>query len=138
MDQHNKSGVVNIADENLPNGDLPSWSAKRNNYGGGYGYGGYSEQSEDSESFAHYWHAIVYRKWIVAGVLATGLILGYVFAQTRIPIYRSTAMVEVEKVYPHSAGITDLFTLFGQSEVFYQTHLKHQRFNFIRGSMDLD
>ena len=124
MDQYNKSGIANIAEENLQSGDQTSWSAKRNGYGGGYGYGGYGEQSEDSESLAHYWHAIVYRKWIVAGVLATALILGYAFAETRIPVYRSTAMVEVEKVYPHSAGITDLFTLFGQSEIFYQTQIE--------------
>ncbi len=128
---NNKSGFANRVgeDASAQQEDQSSWPAKQNGYGGGYGYGyggygGYDDHTDDSDSFAHYWHAIVYRKWIVAAVLVAGLILGYVFAQTRIPIYRSTAMVEVEKVYPSSAIITDLFSLFGQSETFYQTQIE--------------
>ena len=61
-------------DAAVQRGDQSSWSAKQSGYGGGYGYGygGYDERPDDSESLAHYWHAIIYRKWIVAAVLVAG------------------------------------------------------------------
>ncbi len=126
--RNNKSGFPNSNGEDsaVQRDDQPSWPAKQSGYGGGYGYGygGYDERPDDSDSLAQYWQAIIYRKWMVAAVLVASLVLGYVFAQTRVPIYRSTAMVEIEKVYPASALITDLFSLFGQAETFYQTQIE--------------
>ncbi len=125
---NNKPGFADSVGEDaaVQRDDQSSWPAKQNGYGGGYGYGygGYDDRPEQSDSLAHYLHAIIYRKWMVAAVLVTALVLGYVFAQTRTPIYRSTAMVEVEKVYPASALVTDLFSLFGQAETFYQTQIE--------------
>ena len=57
-------------------------------------------------------------------MLAAGLILGYVFAQTRIPIYRSAAMVEVEKVHRSRPLVTDLFTFSASLEAFYKTQIE--------------
>lgn len=112
--------------ESFQRGDQQAWSAKQNGYGMnyGYGYGAHEDHADEEDSFGHYWHAVVYRKRIVAIVLLAGLALGYIFAQTRIPVYRSTAMIEIEKVFPHSAVISDLLTLFGQSEIFYQTQIE--------------
>ena len=126
--RNNKSGFANSIGEDatVQRDDQSPWSSRQNGYGGGYGYGygGFDERPEDGDSLAHYWHAIIYRKWMVAVVLVAALALGYVFAQTRIPIYRSTAMIEIEKVYSASALVTDLFTLFGQAETFYQTQIE--------------
>jgi len=128
--RNNKSGFANSVGEDatVQRDEQSSWPDKQSGYAGGYGYGygygGYDERPGDSDSLAHYWHAIIYRKWMIAAVLVAALVLGYVFAQTRTPIYRSTAMVEIEKVYPSSALITDLFSLFGQAETFYQTQIE--------------
>jgi polysaccharide biosynthesis transport protein len=99
---------------------VPQWSGRPHDYG--YGY--QEAASEEGASLGQYWQAIFYRKWVVAGVLILGLAAGYFYAQTRIPIYRSVATIEIERVFPASATVNELVGLFGQSELFYQTQIE--------------
>lgn len=79
---------------------------------------------EDRKSLIDHLHTILYRKWTVAGVFVLVLSLAAAYAYTRIPVYRSEATIEVEKVYPASSNMTDLFAFFGQFDLFYQTQME--------------
>jgi succinoglycan biosynthesis transport protein ExoP len=79
---------------------------------------------EDEKSFVDYLQTILYRKWTVAGVFVLVLSLAAAYAYTRVPVYRSEATIEVEKVYPASSNMTDLFAIFGQFDLFYQTQME--------------
>ncbi len=104
----------------LPRSQAPPWTGRPHDYA--YGY--QDAATEDDASLGQYWQAIFYRKWVVAAVLLLGLAAGYLYLQTLVPIYRSVATVEIERVFPASASINELVGLFGQSELFYQTQIE--------------
>jgi len=79
---------------------------------------------DEGKSLVDYLHTILYRKWTVAGVFVLVLSLAAAYAYTRVPVYRSEATIEVEKVYPASSNMTDLFAFFGQFDLFYQTQME--------------
>lgn len=58
-------------------------------------------------------------------VLATGL--AAIYAYTATPWYLSRATLQINKVYPSSANLNDLFAFFGQFDLFYQTQLEALR-----------
>ncbi|MBI4964679.1 MAG: polysaccharide biosynthesis tyrosine autokinase [Desulfomonile tiedjei] len=82
---------------------------------------------EDSKSLIDYLRTILYRKWTVAGVFVLVLSLAAAYAYTRVPVYRAEATIEVEKVYPASSNMTDLFAFFGQFDLFYQTQMESMK-----------
>lgn len=94
---------------------------------GGYGYG-YSSYDgfppdEGSTSFMNYWRALVYRKWIVLGVFLVIFAIGVMQTRKVKPLYVSEATVEVQKIMPSSTNLNDLFSLFGQFDVYFQTQV---------------
>ncbi len=82
------------------------------------------DRGEDGKGLADYLRAILYRKWIVAGVFALAVGLAIFYASRIVPLYKSTAAIEIEKVYPSSANLSELFSFFGQFDLYYQTQLE--------------
>jgi polysaccharide biosynthesis transport protein len=82
------------------------------------------ERGDEGKGIADYLRAVLYRKWIVAGVFVVAVGLASFYASRIIPLYKSTASIEVEKVYPSSANLSELFSFFGQFDLYYQTQLE--------------
>ncbi|MBI5249464.1 MAG: hypothetical protein HY912_08220, partial [Desulfomonile tiedjei] len=78
----------------------------------------------DRNTIIEYFYAILYRKWIVAGIFAVSILVAGFYAYTATPSYRSSATIEMEKVFPSSSNMNDLFSYFGQFELFYQTQIE--------------
>lgn len=74
----------------------------------------------EEKEILRYARGLVRRKWIVLGVFCLVFLLGFVYAYTRVPIYRSTAVVRVAMPLPSSgnAGFSDYFTNF---TLYYET-----------------
>lgn len=78
----------------------------------------------DRNTIIEYFYAILFRKWIVAGVFAVAILVAGIYAYTATPSYRSSATIEIEKVFPSSANMNELFSFFGQFDLFYQTQIE--------------
>jgi polysaccharide biosynthesis transport protein len=86
---------------------------------------GFLDTSEDdAKPIVEYFHAILYRKWLICCVFIISVGLATLYALKATPYYKSTATIEIEKVYPSSAGLNELFAFFGQSDLYYQTQLE--------------
>jgi len=99
-------------------------------YGLGYGVnpaGMMDFPVEPQKSLIDYLGSVVNRKWTILAVfvLATGLAGAYAYTAT--PWYLSRATLQINKVYPSSANLNDLFAFFGQFDLFYQTQLEALR-----------
>ncbi len=94
-----------------------------NNYG--YNYNVHEDYHTDESSFSlvTLWRALVYRKWIVLGVFLPVLALGAFQARKVKPVYVSEAAIEVQKSFPSSANMNDIFAFFGQFDVYFQTQV---------------
>jgi capsular exopolysaccharide synthesis family protein len=79
---------------------------------------------EERKPFSDYLYAILYRKWIVIALLALGAGIGAFYAYNATPLYRSRALIEIEKVFPTSTNLNDLFSFFGQFDLYYQTQIE--------------
>ncbi len=75
----------------------------------------------DRNKIVEYFYAILYRKWIVAGIFAIAIFAAGFYAYTASPVYKSSATIEIEKVFPSSSNMNELFSFFGQFDLFYQT-----------------
>jgi len=63
----------------------------------------------------------------MAAVFCAAVGLAVAYAQTRTPHFVSTATIQIERLYPGSASINDLFGMFGQFDLYYQTQLEALR-----------
>ncbi len=79
---------------------------------------------EESKPLSEYFYAILYRKWIVIGLVILGTAIAYLYANNVTPLYRSRAIIEIEKVFPTSTNLNDLFSFFGQFDLYYQTQVE--------------
>jgi uncharacterized protein involved in exopolysaccharide biosynthesis len=79
---------------------------------------------EERKPLSEYLYAILYRKWMVIALVALGTGIGAFYAYYATPLYRSRAIVEIEKVFPTSANLNDLFSFFGQFDLYYQTQIE--------------
>ncbi|HMK33587.1 MAG TPA: polysaccharide biosynthesis tyrosine autokinase [Desulfomonilaceae bacterium] len=86
--------------------------------------GFFDVSADDRKPFVEYFHAILYRKWIVFGIFIFSLAVATLYALRATPYYKSSATIEIEKVYPSSAGLNELFAFFGQFDLYYQTQLE--------------
>ncbi len=80
--------------------------------------------ADDGTPVVEYFHAVLYRKWLVCCVFVISIGLAALYVLKATPYYKSTATLEIEKVYPTSAGLNELFAFFGQSDLHYQTQLE--------------
>ncbi|MBI5569384.1 MAG: polysaccharide biosynthesis tyrosine autokinase [Desulfomonile tiedjei] len=94
---------------------------------GGYNYHsadeGYSYGADDGRNFHSYFRAIRYRKWLVLGVFVTVVGLGWTYALRTNPVFRSEATLEIQRLFPTSANLNDLFSSFGQFDLYFQTQV---------------
>jgi capsular exopolysaccharide synthesis family protein len=79
---------------------------------------------EERKPLSEYFYAILYRKWIVIGLVILGTAIAYLYANNVTPLYRSRAIIEIEKVFPTSTNLNDLFSFFGQFDLYYQTQVE--------------
>jgi capsular exopolysaccharide synthesis family protein len=86
--------------------------------------GFFDTSADDHKPVVEYFHAVLYRKWLVFGVFIFSVFLASLYALTATPYYKSGATIEIEKVYPSSAGLNELFAFFGQFDLYYQTQLE--------------
>jgi polysaccharide biosynthesis transport protein len=78
----------------------------------------------DRNTIIEYVYAVLYRKWIVAAIFAVSVSLAGLYAYTATPSYRSSATIEIEKVFASSSNLNELFSFFGQFDLFYQTQIE--------------
>ena len=79
---------------------------------------------EERKPLSEYLYAILYRKWIVIALVVLGAGIAAFYAYNATPLYRSRAVVEIEKVFPTSTNLNDLFSFFGQFDLYYQTQIE--------------
>ncbi len=79
---------------------------------------------EERKPLSDYLYAILYRKWIVIAMLLLGASIGAGYAYHATPLYRSRATIEIEKIFPTSTNLNDLFSFFGQFDLYYQTQIE--------------
>ncbi|MGB6067983.1 MAG: polysaccharide biosynthesis tyrosine autokinase [Desulfomonilaceae bacterium] len=79
---------------------------------------------EERKPISDYLYAILYRKWIVIAMLLLGAGIGAGYAYRATPLYRSRATIEIEKIFPTSTNLNDLFSFFGQFDLYYQTQIE--------------
>jgi polysaccharide biosynthesis transport protein len=79
-----------------------------------------NQSDRDEKPLARNLRGIVKRKWIVLAVFFFVLALAVAYAYTRVPVYRSTAVLRVSTSLPSSgnAGFADYFTNF---TLYYET-----------------
>jgi capsular exopolysaccharide synthesis family protein len=94
---------------------------------------GLDQFDEGEKPFARYILGIFKRKWIVVAVFCIVFFSGVIYAFTRIPIYRSTAVVRVAMPLPSSgnAGFSDYFTNF---TLYYETTVQALKSGTASGS----
>ncbi len=69
----------------------------RDGYGTGYGYGYSSQRTGD---FAHIWHTLVEKAWIIALSTAVLLAIGYIYIRRTPAQYSATATIQAEQDQP--------------------------------------
>lgn len=79
---------------------------------------------EERKPLSEYLYAILYRKSLVIAMLVLGAGIAAFYAYNATPVYRSRAVIEVEKVFPTSNNLNDLFSFFGQFDLYYQTQIE--------------
>lgn len=105
----------------VENGQL-QWTELNQGYGQVPGF--IDVPFEERKPLSEYLYAILYRKWIVIAFVVLGASVAALYAYNATPLYRSRAMVEVEKVFPTSSNLNDLFSFFGQFDLYYQTQVE--------------
>jgi len=80
--------------------------------------------SDNQKSLFDYMRNVTSRKWTVAAVFLAGVALAGLRAYTAVPVYVSTATVEIEKAGPMSRNMDDLMSAFGQFDIFFQTQIE--------------
>lgn len=78
----------------------------------------------DRNTVIEYIYAVLYRKWIVAAIFAVSVSVAALYAYTATPSFRSSATIEIEKVFASSSNLSELFSFFGQFDLFYQTQIE--------------
>lgn len=72
-----------------------------------------------------YWRIAVRRKWIIAGVISTALVLGLIATLLMTPLYTATATIEISRQRENIVNIEDVEAdarpSAGDAELFYQT-----------------
>lgn len=104
--------------------------ARWSDYNLGYGPGlaGLADLPIETErSPLSYFRSVLDRKWTVLLVFVVATGLAAVYAYTAAPWFVSRATIQINKVYPSSANLNDLFAFFGQFDLFYQTQLESLR-----------
>jgi polysaccharide biosynthesis transport protein len=86
--------------------------------------GFFDTSADEGKPIAEYFHAILYRKWLIFLLFIIAVGLAALYALKATPYYQSTATIDVEKIYPTSAGLSELFAFFGQSDLYYQTQIE--------------
>lgn len=74
--------------------------------------GGHAEEEFDIWTYIHF---LFEEKWLITGVAAVILLVGFVRAYTATPIYRSDALLQVEETRKTMQGLDDLSAAFGIS-----------------------
>ena len=70
---------------------------------------------------SHYWN-IVYKRWRVAlSILMVVMLATYLFSYFSKPLYRSTAVIQIERDNPNQLTIEDLFGIDASDQEFLQT-----------------
>ena len=103
------------------NGQSP-WMESNQGYGQVPGF--IDVPFEERKPLTEYLYAILYRKSLVIAMLVLGAGIGALYAYNATPVYRSRAVIEVEKVFPTSSNLNDLFSFFGQFDLYYQTQIE--------------
>lgn len=88
-----------------PNGGLPTDLMREPHYGHPYGYG-YVEEREDGFNPLHLLIYVVQYRWLIAFLLAMGLVAGAVITFMQTPKYQATAQLEISS--PAARVIQDL------------------------------
>ncbi|MFH1115070.1 MAG: polysaccharide biosynthesis tyrosine autokinase [Pseudomonadota bacterium] len=78
---------------------------------------------EDQKSLMDYFWSILHRKWTVVSVFLLGVGIAGFIAYTATPYYLSRSVVEINKLFPRSTSVTDLFGFFNQFDLYYQTQI---------------
>ncbi len=120
-DDHERERLVT----NDQAGNLSRHDLTREGFGG-YNYSvdeGYSYGGDDGRNLHSYFRAIRYRKWLVLAVFVTVVGLGWTYALQINPAFRSEATLEIQRLFPTSANLNDLFSTFGQFDLFFQTQV---------------
>ncbi len=100
----------------------PPWMESNQGYGQVPGF--IDVPFEERKPLSEYLYAILYRKWMVIALVALGTGIGAFYAYYATPLYRSRAVVEIEKVFPSSTNMNDMFSFFGQFDLYYQTQIE--------------
>ncbi|MDQ7785098.1 MAG: polysaccharide biosynthesis tyrosine autokinase [Desulfomonilaceae bacterium] len=79
--------------------------------------------AQEQKSLMDYFWSILHRKWTVALVFVVGLGIAGFIAYTATPYYVSQAVVEINKMSPRSSNLSDLFNLFNQYDLYYQSQV---------------
>ena len=70
---------------------------------------------------SHYWN-IVYKRWRVAlSILVVVMLATYLFSYFSRPLYRSTAVIQIERDNPNQLTVEDLFGIEASDQEFLQT-----------------
>ena len=81
-------------------------------------------QRDDQKSLADYARGILARKWVVIVSFILGLGIAGFIVYKSVPHYISTATIEINRIQPSVAGANELFLLWGQSELFFQSQIE--------------
>jgi polysaccharide biosynthesis transport protein len=103
------------------NGQLP-WMESNQGYGQVPGF--IDVPFEERKPLSEYLYAILYRKWMVVALVVLGAGVAALYAYHITPLYRSRAIIEIEKIFPTSSNLNDLFSFFGQFDLYYQTQVE--------------
>jgi polysaccharide biosynthesis transport protein len=70
---------------------------------------------------SHYWN-IVYKRWRVAlSILLVVMLATYLYSHFSAPLYRSTAVIQIERDNPNQLTVEDLFGIEASDQEFLQT-----------------
>ncbi|MFC1836311.1 GumC family protein, partial [Thermodesulfobacteriota bacterium] len=78
---------------------------------------------ESHKSLLEYLRQALHRKWTIGLVFTIVVALAAWHAYKAKPIFLSRATIEIQKEYPSSANMPELFAFFGHFDLYYQTQL---------------
>lgn len=84
----------------------------------------YDFQRDDQKSLLDYARAILNRKWIVIMGFILGVGIAAFIAYTSEPYYISSATIEINRIHPTVTGANDMFLMWGQSELYFQSQIE--------------
>jgi capsular exopolysaccharide synthesis family protein len=81
--------------------------------------GGLATREEDDTHILAYWRVIVTRRWTVVAILATAVLLTFIWSFKQTPMYSATVTIEIERENPSVLNLKEVYQADSDSSIDY-------------------